>query len=145
MDEATRETLAERCEKVNLVGIYQMPDGTWVVTDGRSATNYVHPCTSKGGVLEKVGQLLESMQPAAELDKDNDPVEMTILITTQVSLCDLEGPKITSEELRKSVQSAIRDALDYGENEGFVHPLAEDVSIGMAGVDVLCVDTGNHY
>ncbi|MCK9462614.1 MAG: hypothetical protein M0R80_23595 [Proteobacteria bacterium] len=145
MNEATRTTLAEKCNKLNLVGIYEMPDGTWVVTDGRTANNYVHPCSSKGAVLEKIGQLLEVMQPAAELE-DNDPVEMTILITTQVSLCDPEDKnKITSEQLRKSVQTAIRDALDYGENEGFVHPLAEDVSIGMAGVDVLCVDTGNHY
>ena len=140
MNEETRAKLANRCEKLNLVGIYEMPDGSWVVSDGRSATNYTFPCPSKGAVLEKIAQLLEQMQPAVTLNETTTEVEMTFIITTQVSLCDMWNKKLTDDAIRASVREGLVLALRYGEQNGFVHILAEDISIGVVSVDTLCVD-----
>ncbi len=140
IDWATRGKLAETCEKLNLVGIYEMPDGSWVLTDGRSTSHNTFACPSKGAVLSKIAQLLENMQPAMQLNEDASEVEMTFIITTQVSLCDVWHGNVTEEQIRSSVAGALRHALKFGEQNGFVHTLVEDISIGVVSVDTLCID-----
>jgi len=136
VDEQTRGRLAERCDKLNLIGVYLMPDATWVVTDGRRSSNNEFQCCSKGGVLEKIADLLETMHPTI-LD-GNDEMEVTLLVTTQVSNDGGDLPALN--ELRSSVKEAIQHAVNYGEMNGFVHPLAEYISIGVSSVDTLCIE-----
>ena len=139
--------LADKCEKLNLVGVYEMPDGTWVVTDGRRADANEFPCASKGAVLAKIAKFLEAMQPAQELSNNNTEVEMTALVTVQVSLCDPDtvmvneqGEKFDFEAVKVSVEEAIAHAVNYGEQSGFIHNLAAEIAIGVAGTELLCVN-----
>ena len=48
---------------VNLVAIYLMPDGDWVVDDGRQARDNNYPCSNKAAVLSKIAEFLDAMQP----------------------------------------------------------------------------------
>jgi hypothetical protein len=118
-----------------MVGIYEMPDHTWVVTDGRSVSHKIFSCPSKGAVLAKIAEFLEAMQPAAKLSESNLEVEMTFIVTTQVSLVGAVYPNIS-----ESVREGLLHAVKYGEQNGFVHDLAAEVSIGVVSVDTLCID-----
>ncbi|MFA5419524.1 MAG: hypothetical protein WC341_13820 [Bacteroidales bacterium] len=140
IDPKLRGKLAEKCEKLNLIGVYQMPNGSWVLTDGRSASDNAFALPSKGAVLSKVAQLLENMQPATMLNEEVSEVEMTFIVTTQVSLCDPTVFAKFPEDIRSSVCDALQHAVKFGEQNGFSHNMAEDISIGIVGVDTLCVN-----
>ena len=123
--------------KIVLVSIRFFGDGgRWVVSDGRRALDD-YPCASKGAVLSKVAEILDDMdKPELKLA---DETEVTILVTAQVSLCDLDT-QVYTPEVRKSVAKAILSSLNWGEGEGFVHPMAEDISIGIVGAETLTVN-----
>lgn len=57
--------------------------------------------------------------------------EFTIEVTVQV---DTDDPTRSEEACARSAVEAIRNAVEYGEDNGFIHPLADEVSIGVRGV-----------
>jgi hypothetical protein len=55
--------LADQAVKVNLVGVYLMPQGDWVVEDNSKAGANKYLCPTKETVLAKIGELLDQMAP----------------------------------------------------------------------------------
>ena len=60
---------AKQASKVNLVAIFLLPDGSWVVEDGRNASDNKYPCSSKAAVLSKIAEFLDAMQPPKPTSK----------------------------------------------------------------------------
>lgn len=58
--------MADQAAKVNLVVIYLMPDGNWVVEDGSKALVNKYLCSSKADVLSKIAEFLGEMSPPPE-------------------------------------------------------------------------------
>ena len=131
---------AEQASKVNLVGIYLMPEGDWVVEDGRKAGANIYLCSSKAAVLSKIADLLDGLRlPNPTLNDKNANVEVTVLVTLQASICDPKGHFITLA-LRKGAAAAIEQAVKFGEEEGFSHEWADDVSLGVVEEQTLTID-----
>jgi hypothetical protein len=53
--------MADQAAKVNLVGIYLMPEGDWVVEDGSKSLVNKYLCSSKTDVLAKIAEFLDHM------------------------------------------------------------------------------------
>lgn len=130
---------AEQASKVNLVGIYLMPEGYWVVEDGRKTGANKYLCCSKGAVLSKIAELVDELQPPdPTLNVKDENVEVTVLVTLQASICDPEGQLLITA-LRQGAAEAINRAVKFGEAEGFDHEWADDVSLGVVDVQSLTV------
>ena len=63
-------------------------------------------------------------------------MEVRVLVTLQVEACDPDDFKGSTGEFQQAAVDAIEHAVKYGENQGFVHPLANDVSIGVVAVEL---------
>lgn len=63
--------------------------------------------------------------------------EVQLLVTLQVDPdgVDPNAPTYTDEQLRDAALEGVSHALKYAHQEGFVHELAETVSIGVAAVE----------
>jgi hypothetical protein len=100
----------------------------------------IRHCQSKGAVLERVAEILDTISPPTPtFNPQNGAREITVLITTQVEAIepDFHMPTL---DVRKSVEHAIQEAVEFIEGEGFTHQLADDVTVGIAAVNALCVD-----
>jgi hypothetical protein len=80
-----------------------------------------------------------------EMEKDrpenlphNMSAEVEIKITLQL---DADAPH-TPDELKRAAKQAVTNALQFAYDNGFTHDLADDVSIGVADVEVVDVTTG---
>lgn len=61
--------------------------------------------------------------------------EIKVLVTLQV---DPDGEKqFSQEQMNDAVVEAINNALNFMADAGFEHALASDVSIGVAGVELV--------
>ena len=67
----------------------------------------------------------------------NISAEVEIKVTLQL---DCDGPH-SPDELKRAAERAVRDALQFGYDNGFSNDL-DDVSIGIADIEVLDVTTG---
>ncbi len=61
--------------------------------------------------------------------------EITFKITVQVDPNEL-GKEFPLVDLQNSAMEAIDEALNHAANRGFNHPLADEVSVGIAGVEL---------
>ena len=77
--------------------------------------------------------------PPVRLDRDNEPVEVTVAVTLQASLCDLDN-EVNTLDLRRSVSEAVENAVRHHEEVGFDHFLADIVSLGVVEVRTLNVE-----
>jgi hypothetical protein len=131
---------AKQASKENLIGLYLMPDGSWVVEDGRTAKANQYRCYSKRAVLSMMAELLDAMQsPDPTLNIENDNAEVTVLVTMQASICDPKG-HLPTTEVRQGVAEAIDNFVRRGEAEGFSHKWADDISLGVVDVQTLTVE-----
>jgi hypothetical protein len=83
-------------------------------------------------------QPLPSQSPS-KLDRDNDPLKITVAVTLKASLCDLDI-EVTISDLRRSVSEAVENAVRHHEQAGFNHFLAEIVSLSFVAVRALNVE-----
>ena len=78
----------------------------------------------------KIAIILDDMHlPPSKLDRDNDPVEVTVAVTLQASLCDLDD-EVNIVDLRRAAAEAVENAVHHHEEVGFNHALADRVSLG---------------
>jgi hypothetical protein len=75
-------------------------------------------------------------QSPSKLDRDSDPVEVTVAVTLRASLCDLDT-EVNVLDLRHSVARAVENAVRHHEQVGFDHALADIVSLGLVEVRAL--------
>ena len=61
--------------------------------------------------------------------------EVTLTVTLQVSANDVDD-QLSTKEASTAASEAVRHALDYMGQQGFVHSLADRVSVGVADVSV---------
>ncbi len=128
--------------KVGLIGIIFRPENEtpWLVRDNRKALRNEFPCSTKAKVLDKIAEILDDMNhPPSKLDRDNDPVEVTVAVTLQAGLCDLED-QVNTLDLRRAASEAVENAVHHHEEEGFNHALADKVSIGLVEVRAFNVE-----
>lgn len=109
----------------------------WLVEDNRSVLKNETRHPSKSGVLERIAAILDEMAPPKPITEET---EVTALVTLQVAPDSMRVVPHPIADVRKAVRDAIQLAVECGEAAGFVHQLAEDISIGMVSVDTLCVE-----
>jgi hypothetical protein len=117
--------------QVALIGVVFRPENEkpWLVRDNRKALRNEFPCNTKADVLDQIAVILDDMHnPPSKLDYSNDPVEVTVAVTLQASLCDLED-QVNTLDLRRSASEAVENAVHHHEEEGFNHALADKVSL----------------
>ena len=128
--------------KVGLIGVVFRPDDDqpWLVQDNRKALRNEHPCRTKADVLTKIADILDDMNnPPSRLDRDNDPVEVTVAVTVKASLSD-PGTELNTLDLRRAVAEAVGNAVHHLEEVGFDHFLADKISLGVVEVRPLGVE-----
>lgn len=114
-----------------LVGIIYQPshEEKWTVQDNRKALKHESICRTKADVLEKLAEILDDMHnPPPRLDRDNDPLEVTVAVTFQASLCDLDDT-VNTLDLRKAAAEAVENAIHHCEDVGFNHAVADKISL----------------
>lgn len=109
----------------------------WMVEDNRSVLKNETRHASKGGVLQRIAAILEEMAPPKPI---TEATEVTVLVTLQVDPDSMRVVPHLIADVRKAAEDAIQLAVECGEDAGFVHQLAEDISIGVVGSDTLCVE-----
>ena len=62
-------------------------------------------------------------------------MRMQVLVTLDVEPCEPNAFVGSQRSFSKAAGEAITHALEYGEGEGFVHELSNDVSIQVASVE----------
>ena len=93
----------------------------WLVQDNRKALKNEFPCARRPMCWIRLPSILDDMHnPPAKLDQDNDPVEVTVAVTLQASLCDLEH-EVNILDLRRAVSEAVANAVHHHEEAGFDH------------------------
>jgi len=129
--------------KVALIGVvfcYDNDEQPWLVQDNRKALKNEFPCRAKADVLNKVAEILNDMcNPPSKLDQDSDPAEVTVAVTLQASLCDLEN-QVNILDLRRAAAEAVGNAVPHHEETGFDHFLADIVSLGVVEVRTFSVE-----
>ena len=128
--------------KFALIGVVFHPTNKqpWMVEDNRKALKSEFPCSTKADVLSQVAVILDDMHnPPTKLDRDNDPVEVTVAVTLQASLCDL-GDEVNTLDLRRAAAEAVENAVHHHEEAGFSHALADRVSLGTVEFRALNVE-----
>jgi hypothetical protein len=121
--------------------IYYPADGKpWTVEDGRKALDNRFSCGAKSEVLNKLAAVLDDMcNPPAKLDHDSEPVEITVAVTMQASLCDLDT-QVNVSDLQRSASQAVENAIRHSEQVGFNHALSEIVSLKTVQVRTLSAE-----
>ena len=61
-------------------------------------------------------------------------MEIKLLVIVQV---DTDGKDLDERDLRNTAQEAVYNAVKMGEDAGFTHKLANEVSVGMVAVDLV--------
>ena len=129
--------------KVALIGVafcYENDEQPWLVQDNRKALKNEFPCGTKADVLDKIAEILDDMHlPPSKLDQDSDPAEVTVAVTLQASLCDLEN-QVNILDLRRAAAEAVGNAVHHHEEAGFDHFLADIVSLGVVEVRTFGVE-----
>ena len=126
--------------KVALVGITFCPKSqtAWTVQDNRKGKEF--PCLTKGEVLNQIAAILDDMHlPPSKLDQSNDPLEITVAVRLQASLCD-EDDGVSVMDLRRAAAEAVETAVLHNQGDGFCHPLADKLSLGVLEVRTLNVE-----
>ena len=126
-----------------LIGViyrHENDEQPWLVQDNRKALKNEFPCGTKANVLNKVAEILDDMHnPPSKLDQDSDPAEITVAVTLQASLCDLEN-QVNILDLRRAAAEAVGNAVHHHEEAGFDHFLADIVSLGVVEVRTFSVE-----
>ena len=63
-------------------------------------------------------------------------MDIELIVTLQVEP-DFKGEEFPLEDMQNTAKEAVEEALNHGSNRGFNHPLADVVSIGVCGVDIV--------
>jgi hypothetical protein len=123
--------------QIGLIGIvfrHGNDEQPWLVQDNRKALNNEHPCNTKADVLNQIADILDDIHhPPNRLDRDSEPVEVTVAVTLQASLCDLEN-HVNILDLRRAAAEAVENAVRHHQQAGFSHFLADIVSLGLVEV-----------
>ena len=77
------------------------------------------------------------------MEKINDPTEVKLTVTCQVSPINPEQ-KFDHTVVRAFVAQAIHDALEHEELNGFYHPMANEICIGIVDVEVVNQNREEH-
>ena len=115
-----------------LIGIVFRPENevSWTVQDNRKPLKNEFPCQTKADVLDKIAEILDDMHnPPPRLNRTNDPVVVTVAITFQASLDDLND-EVNTLDIRRAAAEAVENAIHHCEDAGFNHALADRVSLG---------------
>ena len=137
-----REEEMNAPSQFGLIGVIYRPsnDTPWTVQDNRKASKSEFPCQTKADVLDKIAIILDDMYlPPGKLERDNDPVEITVAVSLQASLCDLDND-VNTLDLRRAASEAVANAIHHHEEAGFTHFLADIVSLSVIEVRPLNVD-----
>lgn len=115
---------------------WQVED-TWVWGRNLGLTKENVRFFSKGAVLEQVAKWMDKTKPPKPIY--DSMTEMTVLVTLQVD-CNDDTYSASILDVRANVKEAIENSVNSSEDEGFCHHLADELSIGVSGVDLLCVE-----
>jgi len=133
----------QMASQIGLIGVIYRHDNDeqpWLVQENRKALKNECPCRAKADVLNKVAEILDDMHnPPSKLDQDSDPAEITVAVTLQASLCDLEN-QVNILDLRRAAAEAVGNAVHHHEEAGFDHFLADIVSLGVVEVRTFSVE-----
>jgi hypothetical protein len=129
--------------KFGLIGVVFRPQNSempWLVQDNRKALKNEFPCKTKADVLNQIAIIMDDMcSPPGKLDQGNDPVEVTVAVTLQASLCD-PGDEANTTDLRRAATEAVENAVRHHEGAGFNHALADKVSLGVLQVQAVSTE-----
>ena len=126
-----------QCGLIGIVFRHDNHEQPWLVQDNRKALNNEFPCQTKADVLDKIAIILDDIHhPPNRLDRDSEPVEVTVSVTLQASLCDLEN-HVNILDLRRAAAEAVENAVRHHQQAGFSHFLADIVSLGLIEVRAL--------
>ena len=124
--------------KVALIGIIFCPNTAWIVQDNRKGKEF--PCRTKADVLNRLAIILDDIHnPPNKLDQENDPVEITVAVRLQVSLCE-PGDQINILDLRRAASEAVENAVRHNQGDGFNHALADKLSLAVREVRAFGVE-----
>jgi hypothetical protein len=128
-----------------LIGIVFHPqqEEPWTVQDNRKALKSEFPCRTKADVLEKIAEMLDDMHsPPSQLNRTTQPVELTVAVTFQASLCDLED-EVNTLDVRRAAAEAVENAIHHCEDVGFNHTLADRMSLEAVEYRTFNVENGS--
>ena len=131
--------------KFALIGIILHPnqEKPWLIQDNRKTLKNEFPCQTKADVLDQVAIILDDMRlPPSRLDRDNDHAEVTVAVTFQASLCDLDDT-VNTLDLRRAAGEAVENAIHHCEDAGFNHALADKVSLETVEYRTFNVENGS--
>ena len=112
----------------------------WLVQDNRKALKNEFPCSTKADVLDKIAEILDDMHnPPSKLDQDSDPAEVTVAVTLQASLCDLEN-RSTSWTCGGQQRRPWKMQFIITKRRASITVLADIVSLGVVGVRTFSVE-----
>jgi len=140
--EQPQEETMNTPSQFGLIGVIFRPnqEPPWTVQDNRKALKNEFPCSTKADVLDKIAEILDDMHnPPTKLDQDSEPAEVTVAVTLQASLCDLEN-QVNILDLRRAAAEAVGNAVHHHEEAGFDHFLADIVSLGVVEVRTFGVE-----
>ena len=137
-----REEEMNTPSQFGLIGIIFRPgqEPPWTVQDNCKALKNEFSCQTKADVLNKIAEILDDMHlPPSKLDQDSEPADVTVAVTLQASLCDLEN-QVNILDLRRAAAEAVGNAVHHHEEAGFDHFLADIVSLGVVEVRTFSVE-----
>lgn len=129
--------------KFALIGIIFHPQNIsmpWLVQDNRKALRNEYPCQTKSDVLAKIADILDDMRCSpSELTGSNDNLGVLVAVTLQAGLCDLTD-RVNDIDLQAAASEAVENAVQYHEQQGFTHALADKVAFGVLEVRTLAIE-----
>jgi hypothetical protein len=128
-----------------LIGVVFHPnhEKPWLVQENRKALKNEFPCQTKADVLDQVAIILDDMDlPPSRLNRGNDPLEVTVAVTFQASLCDVDT-EVNTLDLRRAIAEAVENAIHHCEDVGFNHALADKVSLETIEYRTFNVENGS--
>lgn len=66
-----------------------------------------------------------------------EPMQVQVLVTVDVDPIDSDDDKGSTGEFQEVAVEAVRNAVNFGEQNGFSHALAEFVSIGVVNIELV--------
>ena len=91
-------------------------------------------------MLNRLAIILDDIHnPPSKLDESNDPVEITVAVRMEASLCD-EDDQVNILDLRRAAAEAVETAVLHNQGDGFDHPLADKLSLAVREVRALGVE-----
>lgn len=133
--------IPQQCQ-IGLIGVIFRPENEvpWTVQNNRKPLNNEFPCRTKAEVLDKIAVILDDMKrPPGKLDRGNDHVEVTVAVTLQAGLDNLDD-EVNTLDLRRAASEAVGNAVHHHEGAGFDHALADRLSFGTVEVRTLNVE-----